>query len=58
MILLMDSSNTEFPEARERIEKTQAILDTIDGVTTVHHRFYQMSSQYYRLLGKHNEYYR
>jgi len=40
------------------IEETEVLLDTLDGVTSVHGRFYELSSNYYRLIGKYAEYYR
>lgn len=39
------------------IEEVEKILDNEDGVTPVHGRHYQLSSQYYRQLGKHADYY-
>lgn len=43
---------------KKSIEETEVLLDTLDGVTSVHGRFYALSSDYYRLIGKHAEYYR
>ena len=40
------------------IESTQSALDELDGVTTVHSRFYELSSDYYKLQGDHANYYR
>jgi len=40
------------------IEDVEKILDDADGVTSVHGRYYLLASQYYRLQGKHAEYYR
>ena len=34
------------------------LLNEIDGVTTVHARFYELSSNYYRTIGNHCEYYK
>ncbi|KAG8282404.1 26S proteasome non-ATPase regulatory subunit 13 [Homalodisca vitripennis] len=33
-------------------------MDDADGITSVHGRYYLLASQYYRLQGKHAEYYR
>ncbi|VDM00483.1 unnamed protein product [Schistocephalus solidus] len=44
--------------ARDIIESTGEILSKIDGVTSVHSRYYRMSSNYYKLMGQHAEYYR
>ena len=40
------------------IKQAQEVLDTLDGVTTVHGRFYDLSSNYYRQIGNHTDYYR
>ncbi|XP_075212883.1 regulatory particle non-ATPase 9 [Lycorma delicatula] len=39
------------------IDDVEKILDNEDGITPVHGRHYQLSSQYYRQLGKHADYY-
>lgn len=36
----------------------EKLLDEIDGVTTVHGRYYLLAAQYYRQQGKHADYYR
>ncbi|WAR07666.1 PSD13-like protein [Mya arenaria] len=40
------------------VEECQAILDTVDGVSAVHSRFYEVSSNYHKLMGNHAEYYK
>ncbi|XP_057657286.1 26S proteasome non-ATPase regulatory subunit 13 [Diorhabda carinulata] len=40
------------------IEEVEATLDTADGVTPVHGRFFLLASQYYRIQGDHAQYYR
>jgi len=40
------------------VEATQASLEELDGVTAVHSRFYELSSDYYKLQGDHANYYR
>uniref|UniRef100_A0A1B6M1C9 26S proteasome non-ATPase regulatory subunit 13 n=1 Tax=Graphocephala atropunctata TaxID=36148 RepID=A0A1B6M1C9_9HEMI len=40
------------------IEDVEKIIDDADGITSVHGRYYLLASQYYRLQGKHAEYYR
>ena len=40
------------------VEECSGILDTIDGVTSVHGRFYELSSNYHKLMGNHAEYYK
>ena len=34
------------------------MLDSLDGVTTVHGRFYDLISSYHKLMGNHADYYR
>jgi len=40
------------------IRDTQVILDSLDSVTSVHGRFYELSSEYHKLMGNHADYYR
>ncbi len=40
------------------VEETDEQLGAIDGVTSVHARFYELSSNYYRTIGDHFEYYK
>ncbi|KDR15267.1 26S proteasome non-ATPase regulatory subunit 13 [Zootermopsis nevadensis] len=40
------------------IEDVEKILDDADGITSVHGRYYLLASQFYRLQGKHADYYR
>jgi len=47
----MDATKTILAEA-------QTLLDTIDGVTPVHGRFYELASNYQKLAGNHANYYR
>jgi 26S proteasome regulatory subunit N9 len=39
------------------IEDVEKILDDADGITSVHGRYYLLASQFYRLQGKHADYY-
>lgn len=55
--ILLDKLNSQ-DEAKKVIEDVEALLDSSDGVTTVHGRFYLLASRLYRLQGKHAEYYR
>ncbi|PVD29250.1 hypothetical protein C0Q70_11847 [Pomacea canaliculata] len=50
--------NKDFDGTKAVIEECQAILDGIDGVTSVHSRFYELTSNYHKLLGNHAEYYK
>ncbi|CAG5126461.1 unnamed protein product [Candidula unifasciata] len=49
--------NKEFPPVKALTEECQGILDNIDGVTTVHGRFYELTSNYHKLMGNHAQYY-
>uniref|UniRef100_A0A1B6C6Y1 26S proteasome non-ATPase regulatory subunit 13 n=1 Tax=Clastoptera arizonana TaxID=38151 RepID=A0A1B6C6Y1_9HEMI len=55
--ILLDKLNDQ-EETKKVIDEVEKILDNAEGVTTVHGRYYLLASQYYRLLGKHAEYYR
>ncbi|XP_013414012.1 26S proteasome non-ATPase regulatory subunit 13 [Lingula anatina] len=44
--------------AKKIIEEATGILDNFDGITTVHSRFYDLTSNYHKLMGNHAEYYR
>ncbi|KAG7214137.1 hypothetical protein KM043_001491 [Ampulex compressa] len=55
--ILLDKLN-EQEQAKQIIEHVENMLDNADGVTTVHGRFYLLASRFYRLQGKHAEYYR
>nr|CAG4648649.1 EOG090X05V9 [Polyphemus pediculus] len=46
------------PEAKIIIEEIEKILDESDGITQVHGRFYSLCSDFYRIQGKHAEFYR
>jgi len=40
------------------VKEAQTLLDTLDEVTSVHGRFYELASNYHMLMGNHAEYYR
>ena len=40
------------------IEETEEKLLQLDGVTTVHSRYYELCSNYHKLMGNHAQYYR
>lgn len=48
----------DFELTKKYIEETDKDLEEIDGVTTVHARFYELSSNYYKTIGNHCEYYK
>jgi 26S proteasome regulatory subunit N9 len=47
-----------FEMAKKSVEETETQLNEIDGVTPVHARYYELSSNYYRTIGNHCEYYK
>ncbi|CAL1543220.1 unnamed protein product [Lymnaea stagnalis] len=49
--------NKEFPPVKALIDECEKILNDIDGVTTVHGRFYELTSNYHKLMGNHAQYY-
>lgn len=50
--------NKDFDNVKTVIEESQSILDELDGVTSVHSRFYELTSNYHKLLGNHADYYK
>lgn len=40
------------------IEEVEETLNNLPGVTSVHGRFYDLSSKYYRIVGNHASYYK
>ncbi|CAF3500281.1 unnamed protein product [Rotaria socialis] len=44
-------------ETKKIIENLSPKFDELDHLTTVHSRFYDLASNYYRFMGNHNEYY-
>lgn len=43
---------------KQVVEECRSLLDAQDGVTTVHSRFYELSSNYHKLMGNHADYYK
>ncbi|KAL9984813.1 hypothetical protein ACROYT_G007148 [Oculina patagonica] len=52
----LQQSNME--ETKVLVEQARGMLETIDGVTTVHGRFYELCSNYHKITGSYNDYYR
>ncbi|KAJ7379184.1 26S proteasome non-ATPase regulatory subunit 13 [Desmophyllum pertusum] len=52
----LQQSNME--DTKTLVEQARVILETIDGVTTVHGRFYELCSNYHKIAGSYNDYYR
>jgi 26S proteasome regulatory subunit N9 len=44
-------------ETKKIIEELTPKFDELDHLTTVHSRFYDLASNYYRVMGNHSEYY-
>jgi len=40
------------------VEECHAMLESMDGISTVHSRFYELSSNYHKLMGHHADYYK
>lgn len=43
---------------QETIEDVEEMLNNLPGVTSVHSRFYDLSSKYYQTIGNHASYYK
>ncbi|XP_028942376.1 26S proteasome non-ATPase regulatory subunit 13 [Antrostomus carolinensis] len=43
---------------KETIEEVEEMLNNLPGVTSVHSRFYDLSSKYYQTIGNHASYYK
>jgi len=55
-LLQLKQNNLE--EVKKLIKEAETLLNSLDGVTTVHGRFYDLSSNYCKVIGSYNEYYR
>jgi len=49
--------NKEFPPVKAIMEECDKTLEDMDGVSTVHGRFYELTSNYHKLMGNHARYY-
>jgi len=47
-----------FEATKRTVEETETQLNELDGITTVHARFYELSSSYYRTMAINAEYYK
>ncbi|XP_046845434.1 26S proteasome non-ATPase regulatory subunit 13-like [Xenia sp. Carnegie-2017] len=50
--------NSGLLEKKDIIEEVNTLLENIEGITTVHAQFYDLSSGYDKLAGSFNDYYR
>jgi len=48
----------KYDDSKLIVKQAQELLDTLDEVTSVHGRFYQLSSKYHMIMGNHADYYR
>uniref|UniRef100_A0A8C7SG29 PSD13 N-terminal domain-containing protein n=1 Tax=Oncorhynchus mykiss TaxID=8022 RepID=A0A8C7SG29_ONCMY len=48
----------DLPATKILIEEVEETLNNLPGVTSVHGRFYDLSSKYYRIVGNHASYYK
>jgi 26S proteasome regulatory subunit N9 len=48
----------DLEQTKKIVEELKDTLDEAGNVTTVHGKYYMLAAQYYRLVGKHSEYYR
>jgi len=49
--------NKEFPPVKTLMEECEQLLGDMDGVSTVHGRYYELTSNYFKLMGNHARYY-
>ncbi|TNN49472.1 26S proteasome non-ATPase regulatory subunit 13 [Liparis tanakae] len=49
---------SDLPATKNIIEDVEKMLNNLPGVTSVHGRFYDLSSKYYRIIGNHASYYK
>jgi len=55
---LLQLKQNNHDEVKKLLKEAETLLNTLDGVTTVHGRFYDLSSNYCKVIGSYNEYYR
>ncbi|XP_055505081.1 LOW QUALITY PROTEIN: 26S proteasome non-ATPase regulatory subunit 13-like [Leucoraja erinacea] len=48
----------DLPVTKKTIEEVDEMLTALPGITTVHGRFYDLSSKYYQIVGNYASYYR
>uniref|UniRef100_A0A3B5LKT7 26S proteasome non-ATPase regulatory subunit 13 n=1 Tax=Xiphophorus couchianus TaxID=32473 RepID=A0A3B5LKT7_9TELE len=49
---------SDLPATKKIIEEVEEMLNNLPGITSVHGRFYDLSSKYYRIIGNHAAYYK
>lgn len=48
----------DLESTKKCVEETELELEEMDGVSTVHARYYELSSNYYKTIGNHCQYYK
>ena len=49
--------NNELPEAKKKVEAAGEKLEALDEITSVHGRYYLLSSEYHRRMANHFKFY-
>ncbi|KFM77757.1 26S proteasome non-ATPase regulatory subunit 13, partial [Stegodyphus mimosarum] len=55
---LLKLEKADLDGVKKILEETEAMIDAMDGISTVHGRYYQLSSDYHQINGQHAQYYR
>ncbi|XP_032815743.1 26S proteasome non-ATPase regulatory subunit 13 [Petromyzon marinus] len=55
---VLKMQQNELQDTKKLVEEVGETLDSLPGVTSVHSRFYDLSSRYYQLMGDHASYYK
>ena len=53
----LSDQNNELPEAKKKVEVAGEKLEALDQVSTVHGRYYLLSSEYHRRMANHFKFY-
>ncbi|XP_013785777.1 26S proteasome non-ATPase regulatory subunit 13-like [Limulus polyphemus] len=48
----------EMEGVKKILEETEELIDSLEGITSVHGRYYQLCSDYNQVIGNHAQYYR
>lgn len=51
-------ANNDLEGVKKVVEETSVMIDEMTGISPVHARYYQLSSDYHQIMGHHCEYYR
>lgn len=50
--------NQDLDGVKKMMTEMEELIETLDGVTAIHGRYYQLCSDYYQVMGQHAQYYR